>query len=128
MNAYTAWLKTVWTTILSWFGVEEQKFASFLYPIFQDAKQLVEKDLLSDIIDGIPTIVTALTTGGIPAAITAATAFILSTVEKQGVTLAETTVNTLSNALVAQAQAALSAAVPEPVPVPVPAPEPAPAS
>lgn len=105
---FSTWLKTAWTDLLSWFSTEEQKIASFLYPVFQDAKTLVEKDLLGDIIDGIP-IVTAALPAGIPAAIAAATGYLLPLLEKQGVTLAETTTNTIANALVAQAQAALTA-------------------
>lgn len=114
--AFSAWLKTAWTNLLSWFGVEEQRLASFLYPIFQDAKKLVEKDLLSDIIGGVPIVAAALTgaTGGVSdiAAIglKAAEGFLLPLLETQGVTLASTTISTLTNALVAQAQASLTSA------------------
>lgn len=103
------WVKMAWTNLLHWFGMEEQKLASFLYPIFQDAKQVVEKDLLQDVIDGIPVVVAALT-NGIPAALIAAEQFILPVLEKQGLQLAQTTINMLSNALVAQAKASLEQA------------------
>lgn len=102
------WLKTAWTNLLSWFGVEEQKLASFFYPVFQDAKILVQKDVLSDIIGGVPVVVAALE-GGIPAALTAAEQFIVPLLEKQGIAVAQTTVNTLANGLVTQAQASLNA-------------------
>lgn len=101
------WLKTAWTNLLSWFGVEEQKLASFLYPIFQDAKKLVEKDLLSDVISGIP-VVTAALKDGPEAALKAAEDHIVPLIKAQGAELASTTLNTLANALVAQAQAALT--------------------
>lgn len=103
------WLKTAWLNLFSWFGLEEQKIASFLYPIFQDAKTLVHKDLLNDIIAGVPVVVAALA-GGIPAALTAAEEFLLPVLAKQGVELEQTTVNTLSNALVAQAQVSVAKA------------------
>lgn len=112
MDAFKTWLITAWQDALSWFGVEEQKFASFLYPIFQDAKQLVSKDLLSDVIAGVPVVAAAIT-GAAPEemlalGLKAAENFIRPLLETQGVTLAETTVNTLSNTLVAQAQAGLA--------------------
>lgn len=105
--AFKDWLKTAWTDLLSWFSTEEQKVASFLYPIFQDAKVIAKKDLLQDVIEGLPIVIAALS-GGIPAAITAAEGYIIPLLEKQGIQLATTTVNTLANALVAQAQAALA--------------------
>lgn len=113
MNKFTDWLKGAWGNLLSWFGVEEQRIASLLYPIFQDAKQLVERDLLHDIIEGVPIVAAALTgaTGGVSEAVVlglkAAEEFLLPLLAKQGVTLAATTVNSLSNALVAQAQEGL---------------------
>lgn len=112
MDKFKEWLKTAWTDFLSWFGVEEQKIASLLYPIFQDLKQLVEKNLWHDIIEGVPVVAAAMT-GNIPEALAlglkAAEDFILPLLEKQGVTLAQTTINSLANALVAQAQAGLVA-------------------
>jgi hypothetical protein len=115
MNKFTEWLKNAWTDFLSWFGVEEQRIASLLYPIFKDAKQLVENDLWHDVIEGVPIVAAALTgaTGGLPAALAiglkAAEEFLLPLLEAQGVKLAQTTINSLSNALVAQAQAGLTA-------------------
>lgn len=109
---FSEWLKTAWTDFLTWFDTEEQQIASFLYPIFQDAKVLVQEDLLGDIIDGVPIVAAAITgaTGTLPEILTiaetAAKDFLLPLLEKQGVTLEQTTVNTLANALVAQAQAA----------------------
>lgn len=105
MNFHT-WLKEQWTSLLSWFGVEEQKLASFLYPTFQSLKQIVEKDLLKDIIDGVPVIVAALG-GGIPAALVAAEQFIVPVLTAQGIELAQTEINVLSNGLVKQAQEAV---------------------
>lgn len=107
------WLTTAWTNLLSWFGVKEQKIASFLYPLFQDAKQLVEKDLWTDIIGGVPVVAAALVGVADPAAalsagLAAAGGYLLPLLEKQSVTLAQTTINTLSNSLVAQAQASLA--------------------
>lgn len=107
MSNFSDWLKTAWLNLLSWFGMEEQKLASFLYPFFKDAVTVVKKDLLHDIIDGIPVVLAALTSGGVAAALVAAEQFIIPLLEKQGVALAQTTINTLSNALVAQAQAAV---------------------
>ncbi len=107
--SFHEWLHDAWQNLLSWFGVEEQKLASFLYPVFMDAKSMVEKNILQDVIDGVPLVVAALS-GGIPAALLAAEAFIVPLLEKQGMALAQTTVNTLANALVAQAQASLVAA------------------
>lgn len=109
MSNFSDWVKTAWTNLLSWFGVEEQKAASFLYPIFQDIKALVKKDILHDIADGIPVVVIALTSGGIPAAIEAAIAYILPVLEAQSAEIAQTSINTLANALVAQAQASVDA-------------------
>ncbi len=108
MSSFHDWVKTAWTNLLTWFGLEEQKVASFLYPIFQDAKTLVKDDLLKDIIDGIPVIATALG-GGYAAALAAATQFILPVLEKQGKQLADETIGTLANALVAQAKASIPA-------------------
>lgn len=104
---FPAWLKTAWTGLLGWFSVEQQKLASFLYPVFQDAVILIKNDLLADIIDGVPVVAAALG-GGIPAALEAAEGFILPVLEKQGVTLATTTLAVIKNALVAQAQASLT--------------------
>lgn len=104
---FPTWLKTAWTGLLGWFSVEQQKLASFLYPVFQDAVTIVKNDLLADIIDGVPVVAAALA-GGIPAALEAAEGFIIPVLEKQGVALAETTLNVLKNALVAQAQASLT--------------------
>jgi len=56
--------------------------------------------------------VTAALSGGIPAALTAATTYIVPLLEKQGVQIAETTTNTLANALVAQAAASTTTAIP----------------
>lgn len=109
MDKFTAWVKTAWTDFLSWFSIEEQKFASFLYPVFSDVAQLAEKDGLQDIIAGIPIVAEALTGNGAAAALTAAEDFVKTTVEAQGVTLADTTIGVISNALVAQAQAGLTA-------------------
>ena len=106
--AFHDWVKTAWTDLLHWFGVEEQKLASFMYPIYQDAKQVVEKDLLKDIIDGVPVVASALS-GGYGAALTAAEEFIVPLLTAQGITLAKETLATLSNALVGQAQKSLSA-------------------
>lgn len=105
--SFSSWLKTQWTSFLNWFGLEEQKLSSFLYPIFQDAKVIIAKDALQDVIDGVPVVAAALS-GGTGAAVAAATAFIIPVLEKQGVQLAETTVNVLANALVAQAKASLA--------------------
>lgn len=100
------WLKTAWTDLLHWFGVEEQKLASFLYPIFQDAKDAVVSDVLHAVIDSIPAIILALG-NGLPAGLVAAEQAILPVLEQKGLQLAQTTINTLANALVAQAQASL---------------------
>jgi len=108
MNSFHVWLVTAWTNLLSWFGVTEQKVASFLYPIFQDAKQLVEKDLLKDIIAGVPAVASAIA-GGPAAALSAAEAFLLPLLKEQGVELEETTVQVIKAGLVAQAQASLDA-------------------
>lgn len=106
---FETWLQTAWTDFLSWFGVEEQKLTSFFYPILKDAKVVIEKDLWSDIVAGVP-VVSAALAGGLPAALTAAEQYILPLLAKQSVTLAQTTLNTLYNALVAQAQASLATA------------------
>ncbi len=109
--SFHIWLTTAWTNLLHWFGVKEQKIASFLYPIFQDAKQIVEKDVLKDIIAGVPVVAAALASG--PAgALAAAEAFIVPLITAQGIQIATTTLATLSNALVAQAQASLAAVTP----------------
>lgn len=108
-STFSVWLLTAWTNLLSWFGVEEQKLASFLYPLFQDAKTLIKNDLLTDVINGIP-VVTAALAGGVPAALVAAEEYILPILEKQGLTLLQTTINQLANGLVAQAQAGLDKA------------------
>lgn len=105
------WLHNAWQNLLSWFGVEEQKFASFLYPIFKDVKQVIEKDLLKDVIDGVPVVAAALM-DGIPAALVAAEQFIVPLLESQGLALAKTTIGALANALVAQAQASLPTEAP----------------
>lgn len=107
--SFHEWLHDAWTDLLRWFGVEEQKIASFMYPIFMDAKSVVEKNFLQDIINGVPVVVEAMS-GGIPAALVAAEEFLLPLLEKQGVALAQTTINTLANALVAQAQASINTA------------------
>lgn len=106
MNLFTKFLLTAWHDLLSWFGVEEQKIASFLYPIFKDAVQIVKKDVWADIIAGVPVVAAAIT-GGIPSALVAAEQFIVPLLVKQGIELKQTTLNALSNALVAQAQAAI---------------------
>ncbi len=108
MSDWPSFLSTAWMNLLSWFGVEEQKLASFLFPILKDAKTVVQKDLLNDIIGGLPIVVAALS-GGIPAALLAAQQYIVPLLEAQGVALATTTVNALANGLVAQAQASLNA-------------------
>lgn len=108
--AFHEWLHTAWTDLLHWFGVEEQKLASFLYPVLQDAKQIVEKDLLKDIINGVPVVAAALT-GGYSVALEAAEAFIVPILTAQGLELAKHTVGALSNALVGQAQASLDTPV-----------------
>lgn len=110
MSDFSTWLKTAWTDLLSWFSTEEQKLASFFYPIFQDGVQIVKKDLLTDVIDGVPIVAAALSGNGIAAGLAAAEAYILPILEKQGLALAQTTINTLANALVAQAQVSLPAA------------------
>lgn len=104
--AFHDWLQTAWTNLLSWFGVEEQKFASFLYPAFQNVKALVKKDLLPDVIALIPAVQAVLTGSGLPAALTLAESLLLPVLQKQGVELAQTTINIISNGLVEQAQAA----------------------
>lgn len=111
MPTFTEWLHTAWQNLLSWFGVEEQKLASFMYPIFKDAKSLIQKDVLKDIIAGVPVVAGALT-GGIPAALAAAEQFLLPILTQQGIELEQTTINALSNSLVAQAQASLPAEPP----------------
>lgn len=108
MDKFVAFLHTAWTDFLSWFGVEEQKIASFLYPIFQDAKKLVESDVMKDIIAGVPVVGAALI-GGPAAALTAAEGVILPLLKTQGIELEQSTVGALSNALVAQATAAQAA-------------------
>lgn len=107
--AFHEWLTSAWTNLLQWFGIEEQKLASFLYPILKDAKMVVEKDLLNDVIGGIPIVVVALS-GGFAAALVAAEEYILPLIEAQGIALAQTTINALANGLVAQAQASLATA------------------
>lgn len=104
--AFHDWLKNAWTDLLHWFGVEEQKLASFFYPILRDGKQIIEKDLLKDVIDGVPIVAAALT-GGYSVALEAAEAFILPVLTAQGLDLAKHTIGALSNALVGQAQASL---------------------
>lgn len=120
------WLKGLWTNVLSWFGVEEQKLSSFLYPIYKDAKVLLKKDLLDAIIDGVP-VVTAAITGAAPAemlaaGLKAAEDYILPLLEKEGLALAKTTIGALSNGLVAQAQQAISAVSAGTTPTPTPTP------
>jgi hypothetical protein len=105
--SFHEWLVTAWQNLLSWFGVEEQKLASLMYPIFKDAKSLIQKDLLKDIIAGLPIITAALAGNGVSAAIIAAEQFIVPLLTQQGIELATTTINTLANVLVAQAQASL---------------------
>lgn len=112
---FHSWLLTAWMNLLSWFGVEEQKLASFLYPVFKDAKDIVVKDLMADIIGGLPIVAAALS-GGIPAALIAAEQYVLPILEKQGLQLAQTTLNIIYNALVAQAQESVKMAEP-PAPV-----------
>lgn len=107
MSTFHAWLVTAWTNLLSWFGLEEQKLASFLYPIFQSTKTLIKNDFLTDVIAGVPVVAAALTEGP-AAALAAAEGVILPLLEKQGVTLATTDIEILKNALVAQAQASLT--------------------
>ena len=107
MPNFHQWLITAWHDLLSWFGVEEQKLASFMYPIYKDAKSLIQKDLLKDIIAGVPIVAAALTGNGFSAALTAAEGFLIPMLTTQGIELATTTINTLANSLVAQAQASL---------------------
>lgn len=115
LQNFSTWLKTAWTDFLTWFDIEQQKLASFLYPVLQDAEVLVKNNLLADIIDGVPIVRAAIdsATGDLPAVlevgIAAAKDFILPILEKQGIAVASTTLNTLANGLVAQAQAAQAA-------------------
>lgn len=115
LQNFSTWLKTAWTDFLTWFDVEEQQLASFLYPILQDAKTLVKQDLLGDIISGVPIVAAAIgaATGNLSEVLAigvkAAEDFIVPLLEKQGVTVASTTLSTLANGLVAQAQAAQEA-------------------
>lgn len=115
MSSFHDWLKTAWTDLLHWFGVEEQKLASFLYPIIKDGAKLAENDLLHDVIDGIPVVAAALA-GGLPAALTAAEEFLLPVLTKQGVELEQTTIKAISAGMVAQAQASLASVAPSPAP------------
>lgn len=108
MSDFTSWLHTAWTNLLSWFGVEEQKLASFLYPVFQNTKDLIKKDFLTDVIAGVPVVASELA-GGPEAALVAAEAVLLPLIAKQGVELGQTDIAILKNGLVAQAQASLAA-------------------
>lgn len=114
MNGFTSWLKSCYITLLSWFGVEAQKIASFLYPIFQDAEKIVKSDIMGDLIDLIPAVATAMTGAGgltveaVEVGLTAAKELLLPLLEKQGVELASETINTLANGLVAQAKIAIA--------------------
>jgi len=109
MSSFHDWLKTAWTNLLSWFGVEEQKLASFLYPLFKNTKDLIKKDFLTDVIAGIPAVAAAIAAGP-EAALAAAEAVILPLLAKQGAELASTDIDILKAGLVAQAQASLDAA------------------
>ena len=111
-TAFHEWLVGAWTNLLSWFGVEEQKLASFLYPVFLNTKALIKNDFLTDVIALVPAVAEALTGGGVAAAITAAEGLLMPLIEKQGATLGQTDINILSNALVAQAQTSLTAVAP----------------
>lgn len=103
---FTDWLKKAWQDFLVWFGVEEQKLASFLYPIFQDAKPLIAKDILPLLINLIPVVVAALT-NGYSEALAVAEANILPLLKADGIELKQATLSALAHGLVAQAQHAV---------------------
>lgn len=107
-NSFTTWLQTAYVNLLSWFGLETQKVASFLYPILKDAEQLVEKDILKDIIAGVPQVATVFESGGLAAAEIEALAYITSVIAPHAIDIAKTTLNAVVAALVAQAQASLA--------------------
>lgn len=106
--AFHVWLTTAWTNLLSWFGVEQQKLASFLYPVFNNTKALIKKDFLTDVIALIPAVETALT-GGYAAALAEAEALLAPLLAKQGAELSQTDLAIIQNGLVAQAQASVAA-------------------
>ena len=108
-NSFTLWLHTAWLDLLSWFGVEAQKLASFLYPTFKNTRDLIKKDFLVDVIALVPAVAAAILSGGLSAALELAESLLLPLLAKQGIELAQTDINILSNGLVAQAQASLDA-------------------
>jgi len=105
---FSTWLKTAWTNLLSWFGVEEQKLASFLYPVFQNTKTLIKNDFLTDVIALVPAVESVLT-GGYAVALAEAGTLLTPLLAKQGAQLGETDIAIIQNALVAQAQASAAA-------------------
>lgn len=98
----STWFKSELNIFLAWFGVEESKVVTFAKPIVTAVGKAITDDLWADIEAGIPVVASALT-GGIPAALAAAEAFLLPVLEKQGVALEQTALNLITNSLVAQA-------------------------
>lgn len=105
---FTKWLHNSWTNLLSWFGVEAQKLASFLYPVFSSTSSLIKNDFLTDVIALVPAVAEVLKGGDIEAALSEAKNLLLPLIEKQGKELAQTDINIISNGIVAQAQASLN--------------------
>lgn len=99
----STWFKSELNVFLAWFGVEESKVVTFAKPIVQAIGKVITDDIWADIEGGIPVVVGALT-GGIPAALAAAEAYLLPILEKQGLQLEQIAINLLANSLVAQAQ------------------------
>lgn len=103
MGAPSEWV-VVRNDVEAWLVSDEAKVEKLLAKTFASLLPLVKSDALSDLESGVPVVVAALV-GGVPAALSAAEAWLLPKLEAQGVTLEQTALTALANELVAKAQA-----------------------
>lgn len=62
-DSFVLWLKNVaWLNLLSWFGTEAQRVASFLYPVLKKSDTLVKSGALDDIISLVPRVAIDIST------------------------------------------------------------------
>lgn len=110
MNLST-WFSGAISTIENWAKTSIAKISTFLSPFLKDIEPYIEKDVIAIVQNGLPIVIAALgvnPVGNLPAALTAAEAYIVPALKAEGITLYQTSVNILTNMLAARAQISLA--------------------
>lgn len=112
----SAWFTPTISAIETWAKAFINKVTAFLSPFLKDIEPYLQKDVITIAQNGLPIVLAALGSnpvGNFGVALDAAEKYLVPALETAGITLYQTSINILTNMLVARAQISLSATVPQ---------------